>query len=78
MRSTMTIFDTIRYPVSDPPTVEELDNIPIEIMELWKTKYRFTTHSNVMIVAFVELFATPGEQEILALRKMIKEYDDDL
>jgi len=74
----MTIFDSIKYPISFPPTLEELDNIPIDIIELWKTKYRFTTHSNAGIISFVELFDSPGEQEILALRKMIMEYDDDL
>ena len=74
----MTIFDSIKYPISFPPTLEELDNIPIDIIELWKTKYRFTNYSNAGIISFVELFDAPGEQEILALRKMIMEYDDDL
>ena len=72
----MTIFDTIRYPVSDIPTVEELNNIPIEIMELWKTKYHFTTYSNAGIVSFFKFYT--ARNIILALRKMIKEYDDDL
>jgi hypothetical protein len=35
----MTIFDSIKYPVSDPPTGKELTNLPSAIynkwMELW-------------------------------------------
>lgn len=34
----MSLFDSIRYPVSDNPTREELNAIPKEILRKWREK----------------------------------------
>ena len=31
----MTIFDTLRYPISNPPTKDELDALPTELYDQW-------------------------------------------
>jgi hypothetical protein len=31
----MSIFDVIRYPISDPPTYEELNNLPDDLFDMW-------------------------------------------
>ena len=33
----MTIFHTLKYPISDPPTKEELKALPNEVWEEWIT-----------------------------------------
>lgn len=38
----MTIFDVLAYPVSLPPTIEELQAIPKTIISHWAYKARFT------------------------------------
>ena len=38
----MTIFDSLRFPVSYPPTAEELDAIPVEILEEWAPPTNWT------------------------------------
>jgi len=37
----MTIFDTIKYPISIPPTVEELESLPAAVISTWIEKSNF-------------------------------------
>lgn len=32
----MTLFDVIRYPISDKPTVEELEALPTDVFMTWR------------------------------------------
>ena len=42
----MSLFDVIKYPVSDPPTVEELTNLPIELLLKWLDLSGFSVDYN--------------------------------
>jgi len=60
----MTIFDIIRYPISDHPTDKELDAIPSGICEIFNKIAEYTK--------------TEKEQELVSLlRKVILEYEED-
>ena len=80
----MTIFDTIRYPVSDLPTLEQLEAIPESIYIEWRDFGNFISvrkdperHSEMMIDRWNN--TTPAEFEryyqINYLRKLIAEYE---
>ena len=36
----MTLFDYIRYPISTPVTVEEINGLPAGIIDLWRDRIR--------------------------------------
>jgi hypothetical protein len=60
----MSIFDVIRYPISWPPAVEELDAIPKPLYDRWAREV-YTYEDN-----------TSYKEKIQVLRDMIKEYDN--
>jgi hypothetical protein len=60
----MSIFDVIRYPISWPPTIEELESIPTPLYDAWYKK-----------VNTYEDFRNYKEK-IQVLRDIIKEYDN--
>ena len=47
----MTIFDTIRYPISDPPTEEEIANLPPELFHRWASTVFFPVDRTPTTVA---------------------------
>lgn len=80
----MTIFDTIRYPVSDLPTLEQLEAIPESIYVEWRKFGSFMSvrkdpkaHLEMMTSRWNN--TTPVEFEgyylISYLRKLIAEYE---
>lgn len=83
----MSLFDVIRYPISDVPTLEELEAIPDEIFNQWgivKELSSGPTRQNVWYVInesckFQKLrsgYFNPHRAE--ELRKIIREYNDDI
>lgn len=79
----MTIFDALRYPISDPPTAEEFNRLPPKLLDSWTIKNNFNISEDPSDLE--EYYAHfPGFSresdlfELDDLRKMIKEYDDDL
>jgi len=82
----MTIFDTIKYPVSDLPTLEQLEAIPESIYIEWRTYGNFIRarkdpkeHLEMMTIRWNTLGYTTAEFEryyqISYLRKLIAEYE---
>jgi len=70
----MTIFDSIRYPISDIPAAEELKALPRDLYLKWRaTRPPYKPHQMASI-----FFAYPeqGRRESIRLRKLILEYDD--
>ena len=82
----MSLFDIIKYPISDPPTEYELSALPRSLYAKW-LKCTFWQHrSSPTIVSsyYHDLYFLSSssyadgfyKKDIPALRKMIKEYDD--
>lgn len=40
----MTIFDTIRYPISNPPTAEEFEAVPPRLLRKWIKKTEWSQY----------------------------------
>lgn len=78
----MTIFDTLRYPNSDPPTEEQLRALPIELYEKWIHQSGWTMWkeyrllANVLVVHAARYEAPYCLSRFAALRQMIKDYDN--
>ena len=87
----MSLFDALRYPISDPPTKDEFEALPYDLLFNWKLR---TTWKKLMpngaeidnLVQFYK-FANRDDmaanickglalQELSLLRTMIEEYDD--
>jgi len=76
----MTIFDVIRYPISIPPTEEELEALPRELFNKWTLKVNFSTGADpYSVVRWYEFQLRYNEEEdecrhdIELLRKMLGE-----
>jgi len=75
----MTIFDTLRYPVSDLPTEEELTSLPENLFLSWCILNYGRHHSVEWMVNYLEWIGQRDRiRDLWSLRKMIREYDDDL
>ena len=87
----MSLFDVIRYPISDKPTHEELDALPSNLFKAWilSTDWEFLMLedeysdinpakeiSNWYAMHHIKL-DTEDEKQIQNLRDMIKDYDND-
>ena len=78
----MTIFDTIRYPISDSPTRTQLEALPDEIMARWKATRAFQQNREVKIDDIVFFFSYYSSHICAALyikdlRRIIAEYEND-
>jgi len=74
----MTIFDAIRYPISDPPTEEEIANLPPELFHRWATVVFFPVDRIPTTVARWYrnlLFYQTSSYDIRLLQRMIAEYN---
>lgn len=71
----MSLFDVIKYPISDRPRVAELEALPPEIYTSWvKSCFVGYAHSPDTLAVFFR--TNPGYEDIVQdLRKRIKEYD---
>ena len=86
----MTIFDVLRYPLSNPPTGEELAALPASIQEYLNTSTEWNLlvwHANYLSACYNEISSiyyptTQGQgsikyNEIMAgIRKRLIEYDN--
>ena len=88
----MTIFDSIRYPISLPPTKEQLEALPQDIFEYWIDKHTADWHrqgsdirySTDLVASWMNRLhcSTSASDEIktdtAALRKLILEWDQPI
>jgi len=87
----MTIFDSIKYPISDPPTEEELTNLPKELYDKWLGYWNdqviedLTPAHVAAYYRFVNNISWVGEDEAVhkaykekrdILKRLIHEYDN--
>lgn len=81
----MTVFDVIRYPISMPPTMEELAACPKDVFHEWQAEHfgmvgfgiaTATLHNmwygSAFRIADIEL----AEYIVCNLRRMIAEYEE--
>ena len=77
----MTIFDTLKYQISDPPTKEELTAIPVDLYGEWLIssgwEWSKTSPPPPSIVS-MSYVGDPESPDIKLLRQMIRDYDDNL
>lgn len=79
----MTIFDTLRYPISTPPTEAELAALPRSLYARWLKYTRWPTSPSAYIVASfyndIQLITSDSgkiyNDELILLRKMIRDYE---
>lgn len=81
----MSLFDVIKYPISDRPTVEELLQIPTAIMTEWVAKsvwhgYNSScpdiSHWYGADAPYTAEAHENDKEELALLRKMIAEWDN--
>ena len=70
----MSLFDNIRYPISDIPTAEELNALPRSVYNEWLNgRPQYTPYQMSLIFA---AYPEQGIRESLRIRKLLLEYDD--
>ena len=69
----MGLFDVLRYPISDQPTVEELAALPRDLYNVWRTSVGWYVATNESKVKYYS--EAPVHVDILMLREMIKNYE---
>jgi len=85
----MSLFDVIRYPISDVPTLEELEAIPDEIFNQWTfvKESGLAIHRSRRVIWYLissnhRFRQLRGEHfdphRAEALRKIIREYNDNI
>jgi len=83
----MTIFDSIKYPISDIPTIEELNAVPESIYQAWLVYNGWNLGmKREGIVNNILYWKNTGDDsrnlylssELNILRKMIRVCDDNL
>lgn len=73
----MSLFDVIKYPISNPPTEKELEALPIKIYALWLRRCGFTTvHTPGAISRYYN--GKDCEDVLYILQKIIEEYDESI
>jgi len=78
----MSLFDVIRYPISNPPTKEELWALPPDLFNEWKKSVGWKNVRGVTpgyVEAYYKEFNSDEAYKldnIRLLRKMIKDYDN--
>ena len=82
----MTIFDVIRYPISEPPTQEEFENLPRAVYSRWVSAWNldkkvfrpndFARYYKLVYNATDHDFLPMYREKLLELRQMIKDYDN--
>ena len=72
----MTIFDVIRYPISDVPTAEEMEALPRDLFKKWARENGWGAYDYRQgRIAGAYYKGSPYEKDIPILRQMIKDYD---
>ncbi len=75
----MSIFDVLRYPISDRPTATELNALPKKLFEIWCYNSNWLSNPSVNYISdtYLGVMISP-HHDIILLRAMIKEYDESL
>ena len=74
----------IKYPIGDPPSLEQLEDIPYHILYEWKINNNFTENANPFIIyGFYKREAEARRYmrckwEVDNLRRRILDYDDNI
>jgi hypothetical protein len=83
----MTVFDSIRYPISNPPTEKELGDLPAELYDKWIESYhtdasgmlaaiRPSIQARILKMSYAGAFTRyEAVRSVKLLRKMISEYE---
>lgn len=74
----MTIFDTLRYPISNLPTEAELTALPNDLYSNWLNFVGITSYIKPYIVSRLynnKRSSSAGHVDIIQLRKMIEDYE---
>ena len=77
----MTLFDSIRWPVSTPPTAEQLEALPPRLYYRFIDSRPGTPSANPtpeQMAAWFQNHPATAHQEAQRLRAMILDWDDDL
>ena len=74
----MTIFDSIKYQISIPPTEKELEALPLELFRKWAYQVEFGQLADSSWVScwYERYVAGTDMEEIQLLRKMIAEWGE--
>ena len=76
----MTIFDVIRYPISNPPTKEEFEALPADLYRNWLLAAGWASVPPPRLLSLAFQLSVSGDfihsSDLEFLRKMIKEYDN--
>jgi hypothetical protein len=73
----MSLFDVLRYPISDPPTVEQLEALPRRVFVKWRRKANFSVSASSQMICHWygstnrDLHMFPPKEELQLLRDMI-------
>jgi hypothetical protein len=75
----MTIFDSIKYPISNPPTLPELVALPDEIYKAWQDATGITLSRQMAALMFqlVPISIREHSPKTIMLRTIIAEYNND-
>ncbi len=78
----MSLFDVIRYPISDSPTLEQLKALPEDLYTVWIKRAHFIpenwSHKDIVWYYRPDRRTINSDKEIKLLRQMIEEYDESL
>ncbi len=82
----MSLFDVIKYPISDAPTKEELETLPTVLYNRWLEKTHWSLDRderifpNILNVVIYYKNCNPDIRivDIGILRKLIKAYDEPI
>jgi hypothetical protein len=78
----MTIFDVLRYTISDPPTETEFAALPAKLIEQWLPNTGWSTYGSSDTTSYylAEYYSSSmkGHHELDLLRRMIREYDEPI
>lgn len=88
----MSLFDAIRYPISNKPSVEELQRVPASIIQQWRDHTEWKQHWTMSIEGVSAWYRRPrsalltpdviiamnrDKMEIDFLRRLIAKWDND-
>ena len=79
----MSLFDALRYPISNPPTKEEFESLPSDLLFNWlqMTDWKEYIPNGTNINSLVEFYSRYERDNILVLkelaqlRKIIEDYE---
>ena len=70
----MSLFDVIKYPISDPPRIQELKALPDHIIAKWMYKIRWESSVHALFNSVTNRYDYDIDHpRIIILRKIIKD-----